>query len=480
MKEAERRVVVSSLLWKLLERSGSQGIQFIVQIILARILTPNDFGIIAIVNTFIFLAIEILQSGISSSLIQKERIDELDYSSAFVLNLSFSIILYVIIFISAPLISGFYNMPVLVIILRIYGIAIIFAAINSILNAKIQRNMQFKKQFISSSGAIILSGAISIVMALNGFGLWSMLVQQIVLQFSLIVINYKILAWFPAVHISFSKAKQLAQFGWKVSVSTFSTTFFNNIKSLLIGKTNSASALAYYNRGDQIPAVIVSNISGSMRAVMLPTLSRSQNNKVNFIRLVRMTISTTTFFVFPIMFGIVAIAEPLVVILLTEKWLATVPFLQVFALNYIFMPLHTTNLQALIAIGRSDISLKYQTYKNVIGVAFLVLTYNEGALAIAIGGMLTTVLSAFLDMYPNKIIIGYKYREQLRDILPSFGLSLTMFILISPLKYLGLTIVETVVLQVAVGVFTYLGLASLLKMKELTFFLSLLKTYLIK
>lgn len=361
--------VLSSLLWKFMERGGTQGIQFIVQIVLARILLPNDYGIISLIAIFITIANVFVQSGFNTALIQKKDANETDFSSVFYLSLFVAALLYVTLFSTAPFIANFYDTPQLVAVLRVLSITLFFGAFNSIQNAVISKKMQFKKLFFSSLGSMILSGMIGIVLAYAGFGVWALVAQQLINQFSIIVILWFTIKWRPKLIFSFERIKELFSYGWKLLVSSLIDTLDKNLRSLIVGKIYSPSMLGFYNRGDQFPQLIVSNINGSIQSVMLPALSSEQNNKQRVKEMVRRSIITSSFLVLPMMIGLAVIGEPLVKILLTDKWLPCVPFLQVFCLSYALWPIHTANLQAINALGRSDIFLKLEIIKKIIGLA---------------------------------------------------------------------------------------------------------------
>lgn len=469
MHNSEKKTIITSLVWKLLERTGTQGVQFIVQIVLARLLLPEDFGIVAIVSIFILLANVLVEGGFNVALIQKKDSDELDFTSSFYLSLFFALILYFLLYILSPMISLYYEMEILTNVLRILGISLFFGSVNSVQNALIAKNMLFKKQFLSTFASVIISGLIGIIFALNGFGVWSIVIQQLLTQVLTTIIYFKIVKWKPMLKFSISRIVILAKFGWKVLLSNILDTLFDDIRSLVIGKVSNASMLGYYNRGRQIPSVIVNNINGSIQAVMLPALSNKQDNLNTVKTMLRRSISTSSFIIFPLMFGIMASAESLIIVLLTEKWLLTVPFLQIFAMTYLFRPIQITNLQVIIALGRSDIALNLQIIKNIIGMVLLLLTFSQGVLAIAVAGMISTVLSTIINIYPNKRLVNYSYKEQAKDVLPSLILSILMFFVVYNLRGLLESVLLTLVIQIIVGIIIYIFLSFIFKLEELIY-----------
>lgn len=466
MVQSEGKVkVVSSLFWILLEKGGSQGIQFIIQIIIARLLLPEDFGLIALVSIFILLANVIVQSGFNTALIQKKHVDKLDFSSAFYMTLGLASLIYIILFFSSPFIAGFFSMPGLSQVLRVLGLTLFFGVFNSIQNAVIAKEMAFKLLFISTSGAMVISGMISVIMAFKGFGVWALVMQQLLSQCLTTIILWNVVKWRPGLLFSFDRIRILFSFGWKVLISSLMDTLFDNLRSLIIGKLYSPLTLGYYNRGKQFPALIVTNISGSVQTVMLPTLSLHQENIKKVKSMIRRSIVTSSFLIFPMMIGLVVTAEPLVRLLLTEKWLPAVPYLQIFSFSYALRPVQTANLQAIIALGRSDISLKLQILKNVFGLVALLIAINYGVHAIAISGLIATIFAVIINMYPNRKLLDYTYKEQIFDIAPSLVISLLMGGVVYIVKYLNVANSFVFVLQVFIGIFTYLILARLMKIE---------------
>lgn len=472
---ATKSKVLSSLVWRFMERGSAQGIQFIVMMVLARLLMPEDFGLIIIVAIFISLANILIQSGFNTALIQKKDATEDDFSSVFFLNLIVATILYFVLFISAPFIAIFFEETQLEIILRILAITLFFGAINSIQHAVIARNMEFKKLFFSSLGAVLISGIIGITMAYSSFGVWALVVQQLTNQFLITLILWFTVKWRPRILFSFEKLRNLFSFGWKLLVSSLIDVISTNISALLIGKLFSPTLLGFYNRGEQFPSFLINNINGSIQSVMLPTLSAHQDNKQRVKELVRRSIVTSTFVIFPMMVGLAVIAEPLVKIILTEKWLPAVPFLQIFCAVYALWPIHTANLQAINALGRSDIFLKLEIVKNVLGLSILCICIPFGNHAMAFGVFIGGFLCTFINAYPNLKLLNYSIREQWKDIMPSLFLSLVMGMVVFSIKFYAMTALLTIIIQIFVGIFLYVALAKLFKLECFNYLLLTLK-----
>lgn len=469
-----RESVLSSLFWKLLERGGTQGIQFIVQIVLARLLAPEQFGTIAIVMVFINIAQVFVQSGFNTALIQKKDADDVDFSSVFYLSLALAGILYLIIFLSAPIIARFYKDDILVPVIRVLSLTLFFGTLNSIQNAYIARNLMFKKLFKSSLGAIIISGSFGLFAAYQGLGVWALVVQQLTNQMTISIIMWFTVKWRPKFIFSIARVKDLFSYGWKLLASSLLNTLYLEIRTLFIGRMYTSSTLGYYNRGQQIPKVIVSNIDGSIQSVMLPTLSAHQDDKKKVKDMMRRAIMTSSFLIFPMMIGMAVVAEPLVKIVLTDKWLPAVPFLQIFCISYALIPIHTANLQAINAMGRSDIFLRLEVVKKLLGLVILGISLPFGVYAIAIGQVISAIISTFINVYPNKHLLNYSYREQWADIMPSLVLAVIMGITVYMFNLINIAAWKVLGLQLVVGVGSYIGLAKIFRVESLSYLIATL------
>lgn len=477
--------VISSLFWKYFERLGTQGIKFVVAILLARLLSPADFGLISLVMVFIFVANIFIQSGLNTALIQKKNADNLDFSTIFYASLILSLILYVILFCAAPLIAKFYdNQTKLVPVIRVLSLMLPFGALNSIQEAYVARNMMFKKLFYRSIGAIIPAGIIGVLCAYWGLGIWSLVVQQIANSVLITIIMWFTVKWRPDLSFSFERLKGLFSFGWKLLCSALLCTVYDNLRNLIIGKMFSPTALGYYSRGDQFPMLIVNNLNASIQSVLLPSLSSVQDDKPRLKVMMRRAIVTSSFLIFPLMAGLAAVAKPLTLVILGEKWLPAVPFIQICCFIYAFWPIHTTNLSAINSIGRSDVFLKLEIIKT--GYGFIVLAIAVfcfcSPIGIAMSGAITAPLGAFVNAYPNKKLLNYGYIEQMKDVLPSMALSILMggcVYFVSCLmsdKFAISPILQLVVLTL-LGMALYLGLARLLHLECLDYLIKTVKEF---
>ena len=464
--EVSKDKVFTSLIWKLMERSGTQGIQFVVQIILARLLLPSDYGMIALVMIFILLANVLIQKGFNTSLVQKKEADEVDFSSVLYLSLIVSGLLIILLFFLSPYIASFYREPRLVLILRVLSLTMFFGAFNSIQNAYVIKHMMFKKLFFSSLGAIFVSGLVGIVAALAGLGVWALVFQQLTNQLMITCILWFTVKWRPRLVFSLKAVKSLFSFGWKLLASSLLNELYVNLRTLIIGRVFSPTMLGFYNRGQQFPQFIVTNIDGSIQAVMLPTLSAHQNDIKRVREMVRRSIVTSSFIMFPMMVGLAVIAEPLVKLLLTEKWSPAVPFLQLFCVQYAIMPIHTANLQAINALGRSDIFLKLEVIKKIVGITIILVTLPYGIYALAVGSVIGDLLGSFINAYPNKKLLNYSYLDQLKDIMPSILLSFGMGFTVYMVRVIALPSRLILLLQITIGIIFYIGCAHAIKLES--------------
>ena len=470
-----KRKVISSLVWKFLERGGVQGVQFILSVILARLVSPSDYGIIALLLVFIQIANVFIQTGFSTALVQKKDSDDIDFSSVFFMSLFVASILYIILFFAAPFVAKFYNYSNLIILLRVLSITLFFGAINSIQNAYVSKTMRFKCLFLSNIIAVSISGIIGIIFAYNDFGIWALVFQQLSNIFLSCVVLWFSAKWRPKFVFSFSRLKCLFSFGWKLLCSSLLDVIFKNIYNLVIGKTYSTEQLGVFDRGQQFPKVIATNLDGSIQGVMFPTLSAYNDDVLIVKKICRRAISSSAFILMPCMIGLAAIAKPLVEILLTDKWLPCVPFMQLSCIAFVFYPIHTANLTAINALGRSDISLKLEVIKKSIAIITLIVTIPLGIYAMAIGQVIQTIIISFINAYPNKKLMDYSYFEQIKDLMPSFILSMTMGVIVWFFHFIHIQQVVLLIVQIISGIGIYVLLAKISKNETYNYLISTLR-----
>lgn len=476
-QQVSKNRVISSLIWKFLERGGVQGIQFVLSIVLARLVTPEDYGIIAILLVFIQIATVFIQSGFNTALIQKKESDDLDFSSIFYLSLFVAGILYIILFFASPFVARFYKSESLTQLLRVISLTLFFGAVNSVQNAYVSKTMQFRRFFFSSMGAVIGSGVVGIIMAYKGFGVWALVFQQLVKDFLICIILWFTVKWRPKLIFSFTRVKTLFSFSWKLLVSALLDTVFRNLYSLIVGRIYNKETLGYFNRGYQFPHVIASNLDGSIQSVMLPTLSAHNDDIAEVKRITRRSISMSAFLLMPCMFGLAAVAEPLVKVLLTDKWLPCVPFLQLACISYAIYPIHTANLTGINALGRSDIFLKLEIIKKVVTILNIVITIPLGIYAMAIGQVISAFINSFINAWPNKKLMNYTYLEQWKDLMPSFLCSMLMAVGVWSVHFIPIQSIALLLIQIVVGAGIYILLCKIFKIETFSYFINTIRGF---
>ena len=467
--------VISSLVWKFLERVCAQAVNLVVSIILARLIAPEQYGVIALTTIFITISNVFVESGLGTSLIQKKNADSKDFSTVFYCNIIMSIIMYLVIFFTAPLAAKFYSSPILTPVLRVLGITVLIAGVKSIQCSYVSKNMMFKKFFVSTFIGTVISAVIGIWMAYNGYGVWSLVVQQLSNTLFDTIILWITVKWRPTLEFSFKRLKVLYGFGWKMLCSSLIDTVYNEIYGLSIGKIYTTEQLAYYNRGNQFPKLITVNIDGSISSVMLPTLSKEQDNKQKVKNMMRRAIKTSSFLLFPLMIGLAVVAKPLISILLTDKWLPAVPLMQLLCFSYMLWPIHTINLQAINALGRSDIFLKLEVIKKIVGVTALIISIPFGIKFMVFMKIIISIISTFINSHPNKKLVDYSYMEQITDILPSLFVSAFMGIIVYMMNLLPISSILILIIQILLGIVIYIVLSYAFKLEAFRYIIDSIK-----
>ncbi|MBR5778871.1 MAG: lipopolysaccharide biosynthesis protein [Bacteroidales bacterium] len=460
---------LENLVWKFMERMSSQLVQLVVSIVLARILSPSDYGVVAMVSIFIVLANVLIEGGFSSALIQKKDADDIDFSTVFYFSIAFSILLYSILYFVAPSISSFYgeDYKILIPVLRVLGIQVIIYAVNSVQQAYVQRQMLFRNFFWATLVGTIVSAIIGLSMACFGFGVWSIVAQQLTASLINTLTLYFITRKLPILVFSFNRLRDLFNYGVKLLGASLLVAGYQEIRALIIGKLYTAQDLAFFDRGKQFPSLIVTNINSSIAAVLFPKMAKEQDSIEQIKKTTRMSIRFSSYIMSPIMFGLVAVSESFVRVILTEKWIGCVPLMQWFCLVFLFMPIHTANMQALKAIGRSDTFLKLELIKKTVELISLFVVIWISVDAIVINMAILTTLFTVVNAFPNRKLLNYTYKEQIRDILPSIIMSMVMLALILIFNYfVVLNDWMTIIVDFFIGITLYIGLSIITKNKE--------------
>ena len=470
-----RSSVVTNFIWRFLERCGAQGVSFVLSIILARLLTPEDYGILPLVTVFTAILQVFIDSGFANALIQKKDADDIDFSTVFYFNTVMCIGLYLVMFFAAPYIAKFYNMPELTAVVRVLSLSLIISGIKNVQQAYVSRNMMFKKFFFATLGGTIGAAVIGIVMAYMGFGVWALVAQMLFNTTVDTIILWTTVKWRPKLVFSLKRLRGLFSFGWKLLASNIINTIYQKIRSLIIGKMYTTADLAYYGKGEHFPAFINSNINTSIQSVLFPAMSNVQDEKEQIKAVTRRSIKTSTYIIYPIMAGLAVIAEPLIRLLLTEKWLPSVPYLRLACIIYAFTPIHTANLQAIKAIGRSDVFLKIEIIKKIVGITTIVFSIPHGVFILAFSGVVNSVIFSAINAGPNKKLLNYGYIEQIKDILPAGLCSGVMCLVVWLVGFLNINYILLMLMQIITGAIVYISLSIIFKLDSFIYIRGILK-----
>lgn len=472
--------VLSNLIWRFLERCGAQGVKFIVELVLARILLPEDYGTIALVTVFITILNVFVDSGMANALIQKKDTDDTDFSTVFYFNMCLCIVLYVLLFLFAPFIGLFFENQELVPILRVLGITLLISGLKNVQQAYVSKTLQFKKFFFATLGGTLGAAIVGIVMAYMGFGVWALVAQQVFNTLMDTIILWITVKWRPKKLFSFQRLKGLFSYGWKLLASSLLDTVYNNFRQLIIGKFYTSSDLAFYNKGEQFPNLIVTNINSSIDSVLLPVLSSEQNDVGRVKDMTRRSIKTSVYVMAPLMVGLFCVAPELVELVLTEKWLPCVPYLRICCLSYLFYPIHTANLNAIKAMGRSDLFLKMEIVKKIIGTISIIVAIPFGVSAMAYSLLIVSIISQIINSWPNRKLLDYSYFDQMKDIIPSIFIAVGMGAMVELASMIPCPVLIKLLLQILIGIGVYILLSVLSKNDSYIYIWDKLKPMIIK
>ena len=404
----------------MIEKVAIKSASFIISIILARLLSPEDYGLIGMLMIFISLSSIFIESGFAKALIQKQDRSDIDFSTTFYFNLATSLLLYSVLYIAAPYVATFYNSPILSPLLRILSINIIIASINIVQRAQLMIKMDFKSLAKINFLGTLVGGIGGIIMAHKDFGVWALVGQYLISTLTMSILFFKYSHWIPTLHFSFTSFNKLFKFGSNLLIAGSITTIFNNIATIVIGKLYKPDQLGYYTRANQFTDIVAWTINDVLGNVTFPILSELQNNREKLISVYKKSLFYTSLITFPIMILLALLAKPIVVILLTEKWLPCVTLLQILCFARMLTPLSAINMNALNAIGRSDLFLRVDLSKIPIDIFFLVITIPLGIKAIVIGNLISTIICFFINAYYPGKILNYGPIKQLKDFIRIF------------------------------------------------------------
>ena len=472
-QENLRDSVVGNLIWKFAERVLTQGVSFVVSVVLARLLMPEDYGIIALVNVFINLAAVFVNTGFSTALIQKKDADSTDFSTMFFCSLACSVLIYAVLFLAAPFVASFYQTEEITAILRVFALLIPFGVYNSIQQAYVSRHMLFRRVFVSSAISAAVSGLVGIVMAVQGFGVWALVAQSLTAMLTNSFVLAVLLPWHPQLKFSASAAKQMMKYGSHVLGADLSGTFFAEIRSLIIGRFYTSADLAFYNKGYHLPNLITSNLSSTIMAVMFPAIANHSDNLAQVKAMARRIMRILSYVLVPCLFGLASVMEPLILLLYTDKWAQVIPFGQVLSISLAIGVFGIIPLQVLKAIGRSDVVLGLEIWKKPMYLLLLIIGVNISVFGIAVTMLIYDFYGAYVNMLQMRKFIHYSLREQMLDLLPAFLLGAVMVAAVLLTPNVG-GLILTLVVKVLVGITVYVAGSAICRVESFVYLINIL------
>lgn len=475
----QRDQMISSLLWKTIERGGNQLLLIVVQLVLARLLAPTDFGAMAIILVFSTVGLILVQSGLNFSLIQSREVSDDDYSTVFWMSLGVSVTFYTFVFFLAPYVADFYHLPALVWPLRIMMLSLFLNAYTSVPMAILTREFRFRSISTTTLIGVFVSGVLGVGSALLGYGLWALVVQQLSYQVATVLVFIVTVRWMPKLRFRVALARKHYAFGWRLLVSGLVNAAYESSFDLIVGKRFSLAELGMASQGKRYASAVGAILNGVIQPVMLATVSRAQDDRAYIKRMVKRAIKASAFIVVPAMVLFAIVAEPLIRILLGEKWLAAVPFFQIYCLINIFLPLQSISLQALNGVGRSDLFLRYELIKRGLGLAMLMFTafYLNNILIIVLGYLLVEIIAAIIDAVPNQKLLGYSLTEQFRDVVPAFALTALAGTAAWSVSFIAMPSLALIITQGVVMLAVYFALAWAFRVETFQYLLTTAKGF---
>lgn len=472
---------ISSLIWKFIEKFGAQLMQFVVSIVLARMLMPEDYGIIAITTIFLAIANVFVDSGFSSILIRKLNADDLDYSTVFYFNLFVSVVLYLIFyFVLAPLLSKLYDTPQLTVVLRVLALILIMSSYNSMQRTILSKKLLFRRLFISTFSAIIVSSVVGIVIAYYKYGVWALVAQQLTSTgVSMIVMTFTV-RWRPKLIFSFKRLKALYSLGWKFFAVSLINVTYDNLHSIVIGKKYDEATLAFWTKGRQFPGLIVDNINGTVGNVMYPVMSQRQDNPETLKKIIKTSIKTVTYIIWPMMMGLIVCSDSVIRFLLGEKWIQSAFYLRMFCLYFSLIPLITIDQTLFQVMGKGRLLLVTELAKKICGLSILITALFFGLKWIAFGLVLDSVLAFIIATLPCKRLVNYGILNIIKDLLPNLITCCLMGAGVYLLSFIRTDYRVVLFLQIFTGVALYIILSWLFKLSSFKLILDYIKKGLLK
>lgn len=475
MSENLKKDTTKGVFWSLIERFGTQGVQFLVMLVMARLLSPNDYGVVGLLVVFVSIAQAFVDGGFSQALIRKKDRTEIDNSTVFYFNIVVSVVIYLIFYLFAPYVSVFYNMPTLTPFMRVICLSIIINAFGVVQRALFNANIDFKAQAKASLIAIVISGAIGISLALRGFGPWALVWQQL----SNLIVNTLFLwiysEWRPLLAYSWKSFNELFSFGSKLLATSLLNAIYNNIQTIVIGKLYSAKSLGLYSRAAHFADLPSQQFTSVFMRVTFPVLCKVQDDLERLTSVYRRMLRVSAYIVFPLLIGMAAVAHPMIRVFIGEQWIECAYMLQIICFAEMWYPIHAINLDILQVSGRSDLFLKIEIYKKIVSLALLAISAPFGIIAMCYSNLLSSLICLYINTYYSSKILGISLLSQLKDLFPTISLAMVMFVIVQVVIFFISNVFAQLIVGIIVGVVVYVSLSYILRFQEFNELVSLRK-----
>lgn len=475
MSENLKKDTTKGVFWSLIERFGTQGVQFLVMLVMARLLSPNDYGVVGMLVVFVAIAQAFVDGGFSQALIRKKDRTEVDNSTVFYFNIVVSVLIYLIFYLFAPCVSTFYNMPTLTPFMRVICLSIIINAFGVVQRALFNANIDFKAQAKASLIAVVISGAIGITLAFRGFGPWALVWQQL----SNLVVNTLFLwiysEWRPILAYSWKSFNELFSFGSKLLATSLLNAIYNNIQTIVIGKLYAAKSLGLYTRAAHFADLPSQQFTSVFMRVTFPVLCKVQDDLERLTSVYRRMLRVSAYIVFPLLIGMAAVAHPMIEVFIGKQWIECAYMLQIICFAEMWYPIHAINLDILQVSGRSDLFLKIEIYKKIVSLALLAISAPFGIIAMCYSNLLSSLICLYINTYYSSKILGISLLSQLKDLFPTISLAMVMFVIVQVVIFFISNVFAQLVVGVIVGVIVYISLSYILRFSEFKELISLRK-----
>ena len=466
--------VARGVFWVLMEKFGVQAAHFVVTLVLARLLTPDDYGTVALLSIFISISNVFVDCGLGKALVQKRNATQTDYNTVFYLSVAVAAVLYAVLFLAAPFVARFYGIPDLVPMMRVLALSLVFHSVNGVQNVELNRKMLFHLSFRISWVRTIVSAVSGISLALAGFGSWALVLSSLASGIAGVVARQLVIRWRPSMTFSWSSARELFRYGWKMTAASLMTTAYNNLYALIIGKWYTRADLAFIKKGGHVPRIFFGAADGTLSRVAFPALVKMQDDPERMRRAMRRMITCSTFVVFPALTMLSLLSEPLISIVYGDKWLPAAPYVAITAFALAFRPFDTINIQAINARGRSDVYLKLVVIRRIIGLVVMLAFLRIGVMPFMMASAVVYgPLCVVVNSVPNRRFLKYSFLMQVRDIMPSALASAAMALAVLLTGLIPASPKLLVLPQIVAGAVVYVALALVFRMRPMAEFASI-------